>query len=96
MDAGRRDDRDRLRPLYPPPRADQRFAPGAKRIKIADKTSNLRSVCASPPAGWPSERIAEYVAWAAAVVDRCRGVDPALEPKFDAALAAATSRTPPS
>ncbi len=68
-------------------------SPGAKRIKIADKTANLRSVCASPPAGWPNERVAEYVAWAAAVVDRCRGVDPVLEAHFDAALAAATSRT---
>ena len=62
---------------------------GAKRIKIADKTSNLRSVCASPPAGWPVERIAEYVGWASEVVDRCRGVDPWLEAQFDAALAAA-------
>lgn len=61
-------------------------SPGAKRIKIADKTSNVRSVCASPPAGWPKSRIDEYVAWAREVVDRCRGVDPWLEAQFDAAV----------
>ncbi|MHB8529481.1 MAG: HD domain-containing protein [Caulobacteraceae bacterium] len=63
-------------------------SPGAKLIKIADKTSNLRSVCASPPAGWPPERVAEYVAWAKEVVAGCRGQNPWLEAQFDAALAA--------
>ncbi len=67
-------------------------SPGAKRIKIADKTSNLRSMCASPPAGWPSERIAEYIAWAGAVVERCRGADPELEAQFDVAFEAAGGR----
>ncbi len=67
---------------------------GAKRIKIADKTSNLRSMCASPPAGWPPQRIAEYIGWAREVVDRCRGVDPWLEAQFDAALD--SLRSPPA
>ncbi len=60
---------------------------GAKIVKIADKTSNLRALAASPPAGWPAERKAEYLAWARQVVDRCRGVNPWLEARFDAAAA---------
>ncbi|MEO8927282.1 MAG: HD domain-containing protein [Caulobacteraceae bacterium] len=60
---------------------------GAKIIKIADKTSNLRALANSPPVGWPAERKAEYATWAAQVVARCRGVNPWLEAQFDAALA---------
>ncbi len=36
----------------------------AKMIKIADKTSNLRSIVASPPADWAPERKREYFEWA--------------------------------
>ncbi len=60
---------------------------GAKIIKIADKTSNLRALASSPPIGWPPERKAEYARWARAVVTRCRGANPSLEDQFDAALA---------
>ena len=60
-------------------------SPGAKLIKLADKTSNLRAIAQSPPAGWPEERLAEYRAWAGEVVARCRGVNPWLESQFDAA-----------
>ena len=59
----------------------------AKMIKIADKTSNLRSLAASPPADWPIARRQSYFAWAEAVVDGCRGVNPRLEAAFDAARA---------
>lgn len=58
---------------------------GAKIVKIADKTSNLRALAASPPMGWAADRKAEYAAWARQVVDRCRGVNPWLEAQFDAA-----------
>ncbi len=61
----------------------------ARLLKIADKTSNLRSVASGPPVGWSAERRREYVAWAREVVDQCRGVSPSLEAVFDLACAAA-------
>ena len=60
---------------------------GAKIIKIADKTSNLRALAASPPVGWEAERKTDYARWAQAVVARCRGANPWLEGEFDAAVA---------
>ncbi len=62
---------------------------GAKFIKLADKTSNLRALASSPPAGWSLERRAEYLAWAGAVVAGCRGANAWLEDQFDAAANAA-------
>lgn len=57
----------------------------ARIIKIADKTSNLRSLANSPPGNWPEERKAEYLAWARQVVDGARGVNDWLELVFDEA-----------
>jgi (p)ppGpp synthase/HD superfamily hydrolase len=57
----------------------------AKMIKIADKTSNLRSLVESPPVGWDLRRQREYFAWALKVVDGCRGVNDQLEARFEAA-----------
>jgi (p)ppGpp synthase/HD superfamily hydrolase len=58
---------------------------GARLIKIADKTSNLRAIALSPPAEWGAERALEYVDWAEQVVANCRGLNSALEGNFDAA-----------
>ena len=60
----------------------------AKMIKIADKTSNLRSIAASPPKDWSTERQREYFEWAREVVAGCRGVNDTLEEWFDEAYAA--------
>jgi (p)ppGpp synthase/HD superfamily hydrolase len=60
-------------------------SPRARMIKIADKTSNLRSILASPPVGWSRRRRLEYFRWAAQVAERCRGVSAALEAAFDRA-----------
>ena len=57
----------------------------AKLLKLADKTSNLRSMSASPPANWSLERKLDYLAWARAVAHGLRGVNPWLEGRFDAA-----------
>lgn len=57
----------------------------AKLLKLADKTSNLRSLMASPPAGWSQQRLRDYVVWAHDVVRSCRGLNPQLEAAFDAA-----------
>ena len=58
---------------------------GAKRIKLADKASNLTALAESPPHWWDAARRREYLAWAREVVAGLRGVDPALEAAFDEA-----------
>ena len=60
----------------------------AKLVKIADKTSNLRSILESPPLGWDRARRREYFEWSRRVVAGCRGVSPRLEGWFDSAYAA--------
>ena len=57
----------------------------AKLLKIADKTSNLRGLVRSPPAGWTEARLRDYVVWANDVVRSCRGLNARLEAAFDAA-----------
>lgn len=42
--------------------------PDQAALKLADKISNLRSICLTPPAKWSEERRQEYVAWADHVV----------------------------
>ncbi|WP_174302004.1 HD domain-containing protein [Caulobacter sp. S45] len=61
---------------------------GAKLIKLADKTANLRALVASPPPDWTAERRDEYRDWAREVVAGCRGASPWLEARFDEAAAA--------
>ena len=58
---------------------------GAQIIKLADKTSNLRALLSSPPAGWSDERRMEYLDWAGRVVDACRHTDTGLAAEFDQA-----------
>ena len=43
-------------------------SPRAALIKIADKTSNLVALVASPPADWSLQRRTDYVRWARQVV----------------------------
>jgi guanosine-3',5'-bis(diphosphate) 3'-pyrophosphohydrolase len=61
----------------------------AKLLKLADKTSNLRAIAASPPADWSVKRRKEYVDWALRVAAGLRGVSPDLEKALDQAVAAA-------
>jgi hypothetical protein len=64
-------------------------------LKLADKTSNLRAIAASPPADWSVKRRIEYVQWARKVAEGLRGVSPKLEQQFDeASRAAECSFTP--
>ena len=60
----------------------------ARMIKLADKTSNLRAIMASPPKDWDSARKREYLEWARKVTDGCRGVNVELEASFDEAYEA--------
>lgn len=57
----------------------------ARLLKIADKTSNLRSLASSPPADWAARRRIDYVSWAETVVAGCRGLNIHLENEFDKA-----------
>jgi (p)ppGpp synthase/HD superfamily hydrolase len=58
----------------------------AKILKIADKSANLNSLLKTPPLDWSLTRKREYFAWAAEVVDGCRGVNPWIERVFDERL----------
>ncbi len=60
---------------------------GAKLIKLADKISNIQDVAANPPSWWDTSRKLKYLHWAEQVVAGLRRVNPALEKKFDEALA---------
>ena len=57
----------------------------AKILKLADKTSNLRSLVKSPPVDWSAQRRRDYLDWAIAVSQGLRGVSPWLEARFDEA-----------
>lgn len=55
----------------------------AQTLKLADKISNLRSILASPPVGWSTERKREYVEWANQVVSQLKAPNPILKEEFD-------------
>lgn len=60
----------------------------AKLLKIADKISNVVDVAFSPALGWEASRRHEYLDWADDVFQGLRGVNDALDARFEAALAA--------
>jgi (p)ppGpp synthase/HD superfamily hydrolase len=68
----------------------------AKLIKLADKTSNLRTIASSPAANWSVERRLEYIEWAKSVVAGLRGTSPWLEQQFDEAVVAAEGSLTPA
>lgn len=61
----------------------------AKMLKLADKTSNLRCLVASPPIDWARARREEYIDWSEEVVAGCRGHNVWLEEACNAAVIAA-------
>lgn len=70
-------------------RAQVRNAPTktnrAKIIKLADKTSNLRAISASPSPEWSVKRRLDYVMWAREVAAGLRGPNEWLEQQFEIA-----------
>ncbi len=84
-----KEERKRLQIVNTPKKAAR-----VKLLKIADKTSNLRSMAASPPANWSDARRREYVQWARDVVAGARGGNPWLEATFDQAAALAEAAIP--
>ena len=63
-------------------------SPGAKQIKVADKTCNLRSILDDPPEGWPRPRQLEYFEWASKVYEGLKGANPTLDAAIERVLAA--------
>jgi len=61
---------------------------GAKLVKLADKTANLRDVAVNPPAAWPLERRRDYFDWARRVVEAIGPAHAGLRKLFDRASAA--------
>lgn len=67
-------------------------SPGARAIKLADKTCNVRDVSRDPPGHWDHARRVAYLDWAERVVAGLRGAHPALEAEFDRVLAEGRAR----
>lgn len=65
----------------------------AKILKLADKTSNLRAIAASPPPDWSVKRRLEYVEWAGNVAKGLTGVSQWLEREFEQAAKEAERST---
>jgi guanosine-3',5'-bis(diphosphate) 3'-pyrophosphohydrolase len=56
---------------------------GAKLIKLADKSCNIRDMVGSPPEDWSLERRREYLLWTEKVVAELRGTNAALEDYYN-------------
>jgi guanosine-3',5'-bis(diphosphate) 3'-pyrophosphohydrolase len=65
----------------------------ARILKLADKTSNLRAIAASPPPDWSVRRRLEYIEWARAVFKGLTGVSEWLEREFEQAAKEAERST---
>jgi guanosine-3',5'-bis(diphosphate) 3'-pyrophosphohydrolase len=74
-------ERKRQQILHAPKLSDR-----AKKLKLADKTMNIRDVTDHPPVVWPLKRIKKYLDWSERVASGLRGVNPMLEQKFDESL----------
>ena len=67
-------ERKRLQVETAPKKSD-----AAKQLKIADKICNVRSINRQSPVGWDDERKIQYLNWAQAVVEGCKGVNQDLD-----------------
>ncbi len=56
---------------------------GAKLIKLADKSCNVRNLITMPPKDWSLERRQEYLLWGEKVIAGLRGTNAALEDYYD-------------
>lgn len=63
-----------------------------KQLKIADKTCNIRDIDADNPNGWELGRKLQYLDWAEQVVQHCRGINAALDARFDEAVQGAREK----
>lgn len=61
--------------------------PRVKKLKLADKTSNVEELLGLPATHFDADGNEKYLKLSRRVVDVCRGVAPALEARFDASAA---------
>jgi (p)ppGpp synthase/HD superfamily hydrolase len=71
-------------------------SPRAKILKLADKTSNLRALVASPAPDWSVRRRKEYIQWARKVAAGLGKPNAMLEKQFDEAARAAEQSLVPT
>jgi guanosine-3',5'-bis(diphosphate) 3'-pyrophosphohydrolase len=60
-----------------------------KRVKLADQTSNVRSVAVDPPTKWTEQKCIDYVTGAGFIAHECHGISTYLDVEFDKAYVAA-------
>ncbi len=72
------DERKRLQVIHTPKLSDR-----AKKLKIADKISNILDIKVDPPENWSLRRKLAYLNWAKEVVDGARGLNKNLDRYFD-------------
>lgn len=53
-----------------------------KRVKLADQTSNIRSVDVDPPVDWTYEKCRDYIEGARLIAIECQGISPWLDQCF--------------
>jgi len=58
----------------------------AKKLKIADKSCNIKDLISDPPSDWSIERKLSYLEWAMKVIDGARGISSALEQHFESVV----------
>ncbi|MEK7560445.1 MAG: HD domain-containing protein [Patescibacteria group bacterium] len=58
---------------------------GVKRVKIADQTSNLRSVAVDPPVKWDRQKCLDYIEGARRIAVGCYGISAYLDLEFQKA-----------
>lgn len=69
------------------------LTPRAKAIKIADKIANVGDIATHPPPDWSLDRRRKYFEWTAEVIAGCRGINAALDQRYDDVLSEARRLT---
>ncbi|MCB2194759.1 MAG: HD domain-containing protein [Bacteroidetes bacterium] len=72
------EERKRLQVVHTPNLSDQ-----AKKLKIADKISNIQDIEIDPPESWTKERKLAYLDWAKQVVEGAGGLNHELDQYFN-------------
>lgn len=72
------EERKRLQVIHTPDLSER-----ARKLKIADKISNIEDIGKDPPENWEQERKLAYLDWAKQVVDGARGLNKKLDQYFD-------------
>jgi len=72
------EERKRLQVMHTPTLSDR-----AKKLKIADKISNIQDIAVDPPEDWPVQRKLDYLNWAKNVVEGAKGINNKLDRYFD-------------